>query len=404
MKRLRLKKVMQGSELKEVSFERSEKIDELSGKLSFSATDDKFMHSVLENDKEKIEEGKIIGEAINQGISSFTPDLMFENIVRNYSNAENLYGKTLLRKITGYDPEYLKRNIRIPEFKKELKVRLAEKIEKMKEDGLLDSEGFTEKGIELASLIMYIEELDNIVARGSLGEVVHKKKIGDGEKENIETFKKGKKYKDLAVKRSLRNAIRRGHNELGTEDLQIYSRKSRGSSQIIYAIDASGSMKGKKIESAKKAGIALAFKAIQKKDKVGLIAFGSDVKEEIKPTDNFTFLLKAIVRLRASRETNIALTLNKAIELFSQGDFTKHLILVTDAMPTVGKEPEKETLEAVSSAKSNRITISLIGINLNKEGKKLAESIVKIGEGRLYVVRDLENIDRIILEDYYASV
>ena len=159
MKRLRLKKVMQGSELKEVSFERSEKIDELSGKLSFSATDDKFMHSVLENDKEKIEEGKIIGEAINQGISSFTPDLMFENIVRNYSNAENLYGKTLLRKITGYDPEYLKRNIRIPEFKKELKVRLAEKIEKMKEDGLLDSEGFTEKGIELASLIMLYRRL-----------------------------------------------------------------------------------------------------------------------------------------------------------------------------------------------------------------------------------------------------
>ncbi len=395
---------MPGSELKKVSFERSEKIDELSGKLSFSATEDKLMHSVLENDKEKIDEGKIIGEAINQGIASFTPDLMFENIVRNYSTAENLYGKTLLRKITGYDAEYLRRNIKTPEFQKELKVRLSEKISRMREDGLLDSDGFTERGIELASLIMYVEELDNIVARGTLGEVVHKKKSGYGEKENIEVFRKGKKYRDIAVKRSLRNAIRRGHNEIDVEDLQAYSRKSRGGSQIIYAIDASGSMKGKKIESAKKAGIALAFKAIQKKDKVGLIAFGSEVKEEIKPTDNFTFLLKAITRLRASRETNIASTLNKAIELFSQGDFTKHLILITDALPTVGKEPVKETLEAVSSAKSSRITISLIGINLNKEGKKLAESIVKIGEGRLYVVRDLENIDRVVLEDYYASV
>ena len=38
--------------------------------------------------------------------------------------------------------------------------------------------------------------------------------------------------------------------------------------EIIYGLDASGSMKGNKLKAAKKAGIALAFKAIEEKNTV----------------------------------------------------------------------------------------------------------------------------------------
>jgi len=78
------------------------------------------------------------------------------------------------------------------------------------------------------------------------------------------------------------------------------------------------------------------------------------------------------------------------------------LILITDALPTIGEEPENETLKEASIARNNGITISLIGINLNEKGRKLAEKIVEIGRGRLYVVRDTEKIDKIVLEDYYS--
>ena len=40
--------------------------------------------------------------------------------------------------------------------------------------------------------------------------------------------------------------------------------------------------------------------------------------------------------------------------------------------------------------------------NLNEKGKKFAEKIVELGQGNLYVVKDLENIDAIVLEDYYS--
>ena len=39
-----------------------------------------------------------------------------------------------------------------------------------------------------------------------------------------------------------------------------------------------------------------------------------------------------------------------------------------------------------------------------EKGRELAEKIVEIGEGRLYAVRNLQNIDKVVLEDYYSVV
>jgi Mg-chelatase subunit ChlD len=380
-------------------------IEELSGKLKFTSLTDKLMHAVLESDKDVIEEGKMIENALNQGIGSFTPDLLFENLVKNYRMAEQIYGESLFRQLFGYEADYIKRNIKIPEFKKELKKRLQEKLQLLKKDELLDKDySITERGIELASLIMYVEELDHITPKGIRGEKVHKKTSVYGEKGEVKDFKKGDRYKDIALRSSIRTAIRRGHPGLLKEDLKVFERQSRGEHYIIYALDASGSMRGDKIGTCKKAGIALAYKAIKEKDKVGLIIFGENVKKVVQPTSNFTMLLKEMVNIKASSETNIVETIKKSIELFPNEHVTKHLLLLTDALPTVGDKPEEETLKQTAIAASNGITISVVGINLDDKGKKFGQKIVEIGKGRFYVVRNLEELDKIILEDYYAVV
>ena len=87
--------------------------------------------------------------------------------------------------------------------------------------------------------------------------------------------------------------------------------------------------------------------------------------------------------------------------MFPSQNITKHLVLITDAMPTVGDDPTKNTLNLVERAADYGITISVIGIGLEKDGAELAKKIVEIGKGRLYVVNDLDNIDRIVLQDYY---
>ncbi|MFH1641796.1 MAG: VWA domain-containing protein [Nanoarchaeota archaeon] len=380
-------------------------ITEKKGSLASDPEEQRLMRSVLDNDKETIKEGKLIKEALNVGLNSFSPDLMFEQLVKNYSITKKLYGPTLIRELSGYDDKYIDENIRIPEFQKEIKKNINENIKKLKEDGALNKDGIiTDKGVKIASLILYTEELDKLVPKGIFGEKIHKKRSVHGSKAGTRIFKRGDRYRDIAIKKSIKLAIRRNHKQLNEKDLHVFERQSRGQCYIIYALDASGSMKGKKLEACKKAGIALAYKAIEEKDKVGLMVFGSELKEAIEPSTDFPYLLDRITRVKASKQTDIATTLRRAVDLFPNDKVTKHLILLTDALPTIGEDPEKETLEEVSKARENGITISLIGVKLDKKGEKLAKKIVEIGLGRLYIVKNLDSVDKVVLEDYYGVI
>ncbi len=380
-------------------------IEEISGKLDSQDEEDKLMRSVMGNDKKTIEEGMILNDAINAGLNSFTPDLMFEQLVKNYSMAKKMMGPSLIREVSGYDDGYVEKNIKIPEFQREVKKNIKKNVDDLKKDGLIDKNGIlSDKGVELASLVLYTEELDHLIPKGILGEKIHKKSFIYGGKEDTKQYKKGDRYRDIAIKKSIKLAVRRGKKKLSKEELQTYERQSKGQIYLVYALDASGSMKGKKIEVCKKAGIALAFKAIEEKDKVGLMVFGADVKERVDCTLDFKMLLHSITKIKAAKETNLAKTVNEAVMMFPSNDVGKHLILLTDAMPTIGEEPEKDTIEAVSIARANGITISLIGVQLDKKGEELAKKIVAVGEGKLYMVKDLDELDRIVLEDYYSVI
>jgi Mg-chelatase subunit ChlD len=377
-----------------------EETEEHKGKLKNQTDEDKLMHSIIEDDKETISDGRLISESVTQGIGSLTPDIIFQNLIKDYKLAKKLYGETIIRELTGYSPNYIEKNINIPEFKRELQKKINEKIDALTDEGLINKEGtITDKGLTLSALVLYVEELDHLIPKG-FGEKQSKKKTVHGDKEDYKNFRNDR-YRDLSIKQTIKQSLRRGHSEIMSSDFIAYDRKSEGKISIIYGIDASGSMKGEKLKIAKKAGIALAFKAIQEKNKVGLIVFGSDIKEYVTPTLDFMELLRKLSEIRASMETDISKSISKAVELFPKHD-TKHLILLTDALPTKGLIPENETLQAVSKARSEKITISLVGINLDNKGMELAKKITELGQGKLYKVTDLEKVDKIILEDYAA--
>jgi len=159
---------------KERKVQELSKAEELSGKLKTS--DQGLMKSVLQSEKQTIEKGKLIESAMNRGINSFTPDLMFEQLVSDYKLADKIYGERILRQIFGYESDYIERNIKIPEFQRVLKQKIKDNLKRLVDDKLIDKKfNITEKGIELASLVMFTEELDNIVPKGYFGERIHKK-------------------------------------------------------------------------------------------------------------------------------------------------------------------------------------------------------------------------------------
>jgi Mg-chelatase subunit ChlD len=391
-----------------VAFDIEQEIKEISqgeaaqGKLHKQYTEDKLMNSVLASDKTTLEHAELIHEATNKSIGAFTPSTMFAQMVKNFSITKQLLGDRMIRLLTGYDSSYIEKNLKIPEFRKELQKQLQENVDKLKDEGLLDKEGvLTEKGIELGATVL-VKELDKFIPKDKIGEKINKKTAHYGEKSDNRPYKHGDRYKDLNIKKTVHMAIRRGHKSLMQADLVTSQREGKGKVSLIFALDASSSMKGKKLDTCKKAGIALAYKAIQDKDDVGLIVFGSEIKNAIPPTREFSQLLNAMSHIKASRQTDFAGMVAKSVELFPPTHETKHLIILTDALPTVGKEPELETLRAVSTAKAAGITVSLIGVQLDKAGMELGKQITRIGEGRFSLVKDLDQVGHIVLEDYYA--
>ncbi len=364
--------------------------------------DEGLSHSIVEGNKQVIEQGMLLDAALNQGLMAFNPEMMFEQLVQDYSNSERIYGESMLRLATGYDTNSLKRNIKIPEFQRQLKNQMKQKELELKDENFLEDDGnISEKGFQLASLTMYTQELNELQAKG-LGDKKTKKSNLYGDKENIRNYRKHDRYRDISIKSTIKKTLRKGHINIEESDLQVFERNSKGKIYIVYALDASGSMKGKKIEICKKAGIALAYKAIEEMDRVGLLVFGSDVQDVIYPTNDFGQFLKTIVKVTPKKQTDIAKTIERAIDMFPRDNVTKHLVLITDAVPTAGDNPFKDTLNLVERAAALGITISVVGIDLTDEGAELSRKIVEICNGRLYVIRDLENLDNIILEDYYT--
>lgn len=348
------------------------------------------------------EQSEIAQECINNNVSVFQIDLMMDHLVDNYSSAKRIFGEKLIRIMTGYSYDYISQNKRIPEFQKELKKRLEENFEKLKENKFIDEKGIiSQKAIQASAYIHIKESVDKV--SDFTGKKVQKRIAQIGEPYDIRQFKNEDRYRDISIRHSLKKAIIRGHGSIEKQDLVINKRKKKGNIELIYALDTSASMKGEKIEHAKKAGIALAHNAIVKnKDKVGIVLFGSEIKDFSYPANDFKFIVEKIGSAAPFSQTDFRQALKKSKELFSKNPVTKHIILITDALPTVGDVPEEETLKAVAEIKHDNITVSVVGINLDEKGKELAEKIVEIGKGKFYFVTEKEELQSIVLEDYYA--
>lgn len=378
--------------------------EELDGSLEQNLKDDheRLAHTVLNTDMQNIDEGMIVEEAFNQNIGSFMPDLMFAQMVDNYKNAKKLYGETIIRELSGYDPRFVEKNVKIPEFQRELQKRLKDSAKELQEKGIITAKGqFTQEALLNAALFLIDEEYQEQKGKTSpFGEHIHFASDSDGEKSFNRPYKKGDHYKNISIKKAIKTAIRRGHKKIHKEDLHSYERESKQEINVIYALDVSGSMKGEKLKLAKKAGVALAHKAIKDRNKVGLTLFGSDIQNSVQLTNDLFSFVSPLTKISPGAETDIALAIEESMTLLERAKGIKHIIILTDGLHTTNKDPEKAVLEKVFMAKDQDISISIVGINLDDTGLELAQSIVNVSKGRLHGVVESKDIGGVIIADY----
>ena len=180
---------------------------------------------------------------------------------------------------------------------------------------------------------------------------------------------------DLAFAATLRAAApyqRQRHGEqavvIRAEDLRVWIRARRAAANILFLVDASGSMGAKeRMKMVKGAVLALLREAYQKRDRVGLIAFRRTSAETFLPmTRSVELAEKALRSLPTGGKTPLAEGLAAALkmmdELSRKEGAETVLVLVTDGRTNVsaaGKAKEEALRAAEEIARRDAHCIVL---------------------------------------------
>lgn len=378
--------------------------EEASGNMRRDYREKKLMHTVLQADKDNIDHGKAVREAANQNVGAFSPDMAFQTVVNNYREAERLYGDTLLRELTGYDSEYIERNKDIPEFQRDLQKQIKQNVDDLRRSDVVnDDYQPTSTGYDVAALHLIDEELDELNAKGLLGSRASDDRYHVGEAKGYTRYSTSQPYQDISSRRTVKVAARRGQAVIRPVDLRLHDRRGEGGVDIVFCVDTSGSMTGSKIEAAKKAGVALSHRSASSNDDVGLVMFSNAVEEVARVGSDTRRIAEALVRASPGGETDISVGLTKALSMLSGERRGQHILLLTDALQTRGEQPIAEVQPVVGRARSRGVGVSVLGVNLDENGRRLADHIVRESEGSLYMVRNTESMDAVVIDAYDAA-
>ena len=357
------------------------------------------------------QDARLIRSMTNRGIIGVDSKFLAKSMIIDIKSALGTYGENVIEGLSGRTILALKR------FKgdRAMIVRLAETIDErlqaLRDDGLLDEDGATSGGLELAGLDLLSDELKELGEETGVGE--HESQVRGAARGSsivdIVPYRKGTHaYNSLALRKIIRTAIRHGRKKISRDDLHVFERAKRAGIDFVFAIDTSGSMRGEKIDAAKRAAIGLAYTSLRERDRVAVISFKNTAERVVglRESGDILDFAKRMAGLSPSHTTNIAAGLQRSIDVLAEeetsthGGRNKHIILITDAMPTAGARPVDTTLELVQVACEQwKTTVSVIGITLTPDGESLARRIAGIGGGEFYHVRRASDIRDAVLGD-----
>jgi Mg-chelatase subunit ChlD/predicted transcriptional regulator len=319
-------------------------------------------------------------------------------------------------------------------------------IHQLEEKGLLKVSGTRMKHYTLTSraLSWLLEELIPKDSSNSLTKHAFKKEH-EIEKAEVRRYQKGDVYRDISIRHTLKEMIKQGKTpeDIGQKEFRSFDKKPSAQLDIVLCVDVSASMKEQsKLRYAKLALAGLAKAALDKKDRVGIVAF-SNVGNVVTPlSDDYQAVMDSVIRLRADQYTNIGNGLLRArnMLLSDKSGNSKHIVLITDGQPNAtladimkseeiteteeknlnreyrlpdsrGHEDQpvnifkgddwkiKEQLgtrHALMEARKIRdkdIKISVLLITHQDElGKWVTRKIAQIGRGKFYKVKTIESI------------
>ncbi|NOR53379.1 MAG: VWA domain-containing protein, partial [Candidatus Aminicenantes bacterium] len=175
---------------------------------------------------------------------------------------------------------------------------------------------------------------------------------------------------------------------------------------IIFVIDSSGSMSGKKMKQAKEA-VRFVVNHLGEKDKFSLVDFDDGVNvfsSEIVAAnpENRERALRFVDDIEDSGGTNINEALLQALKMVKAGERPNYVLFLTDGLPTVGITDIVEIMRNLGKANDfkTRIFVFGVGYDVNTE---LLDRISTENRGTSVYVDEGENLE-VAISNYYEKM
>ncbi|HOL22249.1 MAG TPA: VIT domain-containing protein [bacterium] len=176
---------------------------------------------------------------------------------------------------------------------------------------------------------------------------------------------------------------------------------------IVFVVDTSGSMAGKKIEQAKNA-LDFCISNLNRKDRFDIVRFSTEAEVlfgELKTVDTKSIesAKTFIEKMRPVGGTNIEEALTMALSVLEGEDKNPaSIIFITDGKPTIGLTDEDEIIRMVEQKNRKGVRIFVFGIDY-EINTHLLDRIAEISSGYRDYVTPEEDIE-IKITSFYEKI
>jgi Ca-activated chloride channel homolog len=172
---------------------------------------------------------------------------------------------------------------------------------------------------------------------------------------------------------------------------------------LVFVLDSSGSMSGKKIQQAREAA-RFVIEHLDKDDRFSIIDFDDGVtlfSPDLAAADpaNREKARKFIAGVEDSGGTNINEALIRALGMMPVGDRPNYILFLTDGLPTVGVTGIADILKNVAGANKadSRLVVFGVGYDVNTE---LLDKLSNANRGTSIYVDETENLEVAVSSTY----
>ncbi|QDS97846.1 VIT domain-containing protein [Adhaeretor mobilis] len=172
---------------------------------------------------------------------------------------------------------------------------------------------------------------------------------------------------------------------------------------VVFVVDRSGSMSGKKIEQARGA-LKFVLNNLREGDLFNIVAYDSAVStfkpELVKFTsDTRDAAIGFVNSLFAGGSTNIDAALTQTLAMLKDGDRPSYVIFLTDGLPTAGEQNEAKIAQHAAAANKVRARLFSFGVGYDVNSR-LLDKLSAGNHGQSEYVRPNEDIEAAVSKLY----